>query len=562
MTSLVSFSQVIDLYKSNRTPEYHQVIEFYQHLDSLYENAKLLTCGPTDSGYPLHLFVIDRDKDFDPVAARKKGKAIVLLNNGIHPGEPDGIDACINLANDILTKGKYADDLRDVVLCIIPVYNIDGCLNRNSTSRVNQDGPESFGFRGNAQNYDLNRDFIKCDALNAQSFTEIFRTWDPDLFIDTHVSNGADYQYTMTLIATQHSKLLPPLGDYLKATMLPALYAGMEKEGFPMCPYVNEIDRIPDNGIAEFLETGRYSTGYTSLFNTIGFMPETHMLKPYPQRVESTYDFIKVSLAFVHAHKNELLDVREKAKQYTASSKEFAINWEMDTVHYENFLFRGYEAKYKPSEVSGLDRLYYDRNAPYEKDIRFYNQYNPSLIVQAPEAYIIPQSWRNVIQRLQLNRIAMERLEKDTVMEAEIYYIEDFHNRDAFEGHYLHSVVTMRKEMQKMQFHKGDYLIRMNQEANNYLIQTLEPQAPDSFFAWGFFDGILMQKEYFSDYVFEDIAAELLKENPQLKKMLDEKKKSDPDFAKDADAQLNFVYTHSKYMEPSYRRYPVARILK
>ena len=70
-------------------------------------------------------------------------------------------------------------------------------LNRNSTTRTNQNGPESYGFRGNARNYDLNRDFIKSDTKNAKTFAQIFHLVQPDVFIDNHVSNGADYQYIL-----------------------------------------------------------------------------------------------------------------------------------------------------------------------------------------------------------------------------------------------------------------------------------------------------------------------------------------------------------------------------
>lgn len=560
--SLMGKSQITELYKQNQTPTYFEVIDYFKKIASENTSAKLFEYGKTDSGFPLHLFVIDKDKDFEAQKIKQKGKTILLIDNGIHPGEPDGIDACIKMLDDIFVKQDSSYHLDELVICIIPVYNIDGALNRNSTSRVNQDGPESFGFRGNAQNYDLNRDFIKCDALNAQSFTEIFRTWDPDIFIDTHVSNGADYQYVMTLIETQHNKLTPPLGDYLHNTLSPYLYQKMEAVGFPMCPYVNEFDKIPDNGIIEFCDYGRYSTGYTTLFNTIGFMPETHKLKPYEQRVEATYQLLKIVIEFMHAHSDEILSVRNKAKQLTISSETFAIDWKLNMDKKQDFLFKGYEAKYKPSEVSGADRLYYDRSQPFEKIIPFYNQYDIAQKVSVPKAYLIPAAWRNVIQRLQLNKVQMQQFEKDTSMLVEVYYIESFQTTPtAYEGHYLHSDVVLRKEMQEIKFHQGDFLIYLNQEANRYLIETLEPQAPDSFFAWNFFDAILMQKEWFSDYVFEDIAADILKENPDLKAELEVKKAADKDFANNPMAQLAFVYHHSKYYEPSHNRYPVYRLM-
>lgn len=556
-------SQITELYQINKTPLYSEIISYYQTLEKTWEYAQLMEYGTTDSGEPLHLFVIDTDKDFDPGIIRSKGKSILLINNGIHPGEPDGIDACIKLCSELSVTEDLREQLKNVVLCIIPVYNIDGALNRNSTSRVNQDGPEEFGFRGNAQNYDLNRDFIKCDALNAQSFTQIFRSWDPDVFVDTHVSNGADYQYVMTLIATQHSKLTEPLGSYLKKTMLPELYTGMEKAGFPMCPYINEIDRIPDNGISGFLDLGRYSTGYTALFNTIGFMPETHMLKPYPQRVESTYALLKIYLDYVNKNAEEIIRVRTTAKENTRNATTFAINWELDITNKEFFLFKGYTAKYKKSEVSGLDRLYYDKNEPFEKNILFLDTYKTAQVINAPKAYVVPAAWREVIQRLQMNNVVMTKFSEDTIMEMEMYYIDKFINTPyPFEGHYLHSDIKVHTEIQYIQIRKGDYIIYVDQETNNYIVQTLEPQAPDSFFAWGFFDAIMMQKEWFSDYVFEDLAAEILRNDPALRKKLEETKAADTEFANDAFKQLQFVHQHSIYMEKSYGRYPVGRLLK
>ncbi|MDQ3292253.1 MAG: hypothetical protein M3Q05_13280, partial [Bacteroidota bacterium] len=191
----------------NKTATYQECIAYYQKLDKAYEALKLVEYGSTDVGKPLHVAVLSSDKDFNPVSLRKKNKRILLIQNGIHPGEPEGIDASMMLARDYLQKKEWQAYLKDVVVLFIPIYNVDGSLNRNSYSRANQEGPESYGFRGNARNLDLNRDYIKNDSRNAQTFTKIFQEWQPDVFVDTHTSNGADYQHTMTLIATQKDKL-------------------------------------------------------------------------------------------------------------------------------------------------------------------------------------------------------------------------------------------------------------------------------------------------------------------------------------------------------------------
>jgi hypothetical protein len=546
---------------SNQTLTYQEAIFCYEKMAAAYPDIfHLSTAGSTDSGHPLHVAVLNTAGVFEPEAIRKSGKRILLINNGIHPGEPEGIDATIMLLRDYLEKKEWQKTLEHVVLVVIPVYNIDGCLNRGSFSRANQDGPEAYGFRGNARNYDLNRDFLKCDSRNARSFNQIFTTWLPDIFVDNHTSNGADYQYTMTLIATQHNKLEAPLGEFLEQTMLPELYAEMKARKWEMIPYVDSPKETPDSGIVGFCDYGRYSTGYAALWNTIGFMPETHMLKPFKDRVWSTYHFMDVVLHFMAKHIPEIRDARAKAWENTRTKTEFVLDYAMDQKKQDIITFKGYEAKYKPSEVSGLPRLWYDRNAPYEKKIPYYNHFVPQIKVDKPAAYIIPFAWEHVIERLKINGVKMTALSQDITIDTETYFIKDFKTRNGWEGHYFHHSVTLEKKQIKRSFSKGDMVILTNQPANRYLLETLEPNAPDSWFAWNFFEPILMQKEYFSAYVFEDLAAQFLKENPSVKAELDAKRKAEPEFAADASLQLDWVYRKSPWYEPTHRMYPVARI--
>ncbi|RZK98864.1 MAG: hypothetical protein EOO62_25700, partial [Hymenobacter sp.] len=264
----------------NTTATYAECIGFYKELAASYPaTMQLREAGPTDSGQPLHEVVLSADGTFEPGASRAKGRPVLFIQNGIHPGEPEGIDASMMLARNILQDNKLRNLLQKVTVVIIPAYNIDGMLNRNSTTRANQNGPAAYGFRGNARHLDLNRDFVKQDSRNARSFAALFGKWRPEIFVDTHTSNGADYQYTITLIPTQPDKLGPELGKYLQNSLLPALYKGMDQKHWPMTPYVDFEGETPESGLRAFLESPRYSTGYAALFNTIGFMPETHMLK-------------------------------------------------------------------------------------------------------------------------------------------------------------------------------------------------------------------------------------------------------------------------------------------
>lgn len=563
LSAILSFSQVTGFEQSNgsQSPTYPEIINWWQKLDAAAPIVKMQAMEPTDAGFPLHLILVSADKDFNIPSLKKKGRTILFINNGIHPGEPDGIDASMLLVRDIV-QNKYKLP-SNVVLAIIPVYNIGGALNRSPNYRIDQNGPGEKGFRGNGQNLDLNRDFIKCDSKNALSFTKIFQYLDPDVFVDNHVSNGADYQHVMTLLTSQHNRVGGALGEYLNKTFEPALYVAMKAKGFDLVPYVNHFADTPDKGWTEFWDSPRYGSGYGTLWNTFSFVPETHMLKPYKQRVASTRALMESFIEYAGAHAKEIVQLRAEAKKASQTQTSFPLAWKLDRSRYSEINFKGYEAGYKPSAISGLPRLYYDRSKPYEKKIPFYNYYTDTLSVQKPKAYIIPQAWWKVIDRLQTNNVQMQRLTKDTTMNVEWYRIDAFQSTPRpYEGHHPNSSIRVSKSIRAVRFRKGDYLIPMNQQANRFIIETLEPQAEDSYFAWNFFDPILGQKEGFSDYVFEETATEYLKNNPNLRQQLEARKAADTSFARNGRAQLNFVYENSPYFEPVYMQYPVYRLLK
>src|SRR6187551_149337 len=349
------------------TPTYDEIIATYTELVKGSKIAQLTECGTTDIGKPLHLVVISKDGKFDPQFSGFKTR--IFINNGIHPGEPDGIDACIELTKTFLAHPELLPE--KMVICIVPVYNVDGCLNRSATSRANQNGPEEYGFRGNAKNLDLSRDFIKCDAANTFALEQAIRQWKPDIFIDTHVSDGADYQYVMTLIESQRSKMNYIVADFVKYKMMPSLTATMKEKKYEMCPYVETLGETPESGIVGFLETPRFSTGYTSLFNCISFVVETHMWKPYNDRVWATYEFLMATINFGGHNWEDIFSARLAADNNVKAQKSFTLNWKLDTTKFEWISFNGFEAKHKLSGISGQQRLYYDRNAPYTKQVKY-----------------------------------------------------------------------------------------------------------------------------------------------------------------------------------------------
>jgi len=542
-----------------QTATYAECIAFYRQLDALSPLVAIKEMGMSDAGYPYHVVLYSNDGVADPAVWHRRGKLVILINNGIHPGEPDGVDASMLLIRDLVTKKIHIPD--NIALAVIPLYNIGGSLNRGSFSRVNQNGPESYGFRGNAQNLDLNRDFTKNDSRNAQSFVQIFHWVNPALQIDNHVSDGADYLYTMTLLCTQWNKLGGALGAFLHDVFQPALFTGMEKKGWPMTPYVDFEEGNPRRGWDAFYDEPRYSSGYAALFHTIAFMPETHMLKPFKDRVLSDYALMETMIAQGSRYAEELLTKRKQDIAADLDSSRLALDWKVDTTKWDAISFKGFESDTKTSEVTGLPRMYYDHTRPFERSVKFFNYFAADVWVTVPKAYLIPQGWHAVTDLLQLNGVRMRRLTRDTTVTVEVYHIGDYKSYPrAYEKHHKNTAIRVGTDQESIHFLRGDLVVSTDQPARRFLVEMLEPTGEDSYFAWNFFDAILQQKEGYSAYRWEDVAADWLKEHADVREKLEEKRKSDSAFAQNARAQLEFVYTHSPYYEPAHLRYPVYRV--
>jgi len=515
--------------------------------------------GDTDSGKPLHIVTLNMSGSGDNFESLRQNNRILLINNGIHPGESDGIDATMLLYRDFVQG--HIEAPKNTVIVTIPIYNVGGSLNRNSGTRTNQNGPKEYGFRGNARNFDLNRDFIKSDTKNAKTFAEIFHLVQPDVFMDNHVSNGADYQYTLTHLFTQHNKLGGKLGMYIHSEMMPQLENKLEAKSWDITPYVNVFNSTPDNGFSQFLDSPRYSTGYTTLFNTLGMMVETHMLKPYKQRVEGTYEVMKSMIEITEEQGDIITQLRKEQAKTWSAGKIYPLTWTIDTTKSSTLKFKGYEGKIIESNITGAQRLKFDKSRPFTKEVTYRNHFTPTTEITIPKAYIIPQGWYTVMDVLKLNKIEFTQIENDTTITVESYKIDDYKTRkSAYEGHYPHFKTKVKSTDEKVKFRKGDYFISTNQKAIRYLIETLEPTAPDSFFNWNFFDTILQQKEGFSPYVWEDKAEMLLRTNPKLQIEYNVKISYDEAFANNWYAQLDWLHKHSKNYEKTHLQYPVYRI--
>ncbi len=555
-----SFSAHFENSNGSETATYHQTIDFYKEIAQEFSEINIKTIGDTDSGNPLHIVTFNKNGDFN-FKKIAKTKTILLINNGIHPGESDGIDATMMLFRD-LALGKIPTP-QNTVIVTIPIYNIGGSLNRNSNTRVNQNGPKSYGFRGNTKNYDLNRDFIKTDTKNAETFSKIFHEVNPDIFIDNHVSNGADYQYTLTHLFTQHNKLGGDLGTYLHQDMMPMLENNLEKINWDITPYVNVYNDVPEKGFSQFIDHPRYSTGYTALWNSLGMMVETHMLKPYNKRVEATYNLMNEMIAIAEKDGKKIKTLRKNALSQHINWKYYPTAWAVDTTKSSIINFKGFQADTIISKVTGFKRLKYNRNMPFTKEVRYQNYFKAVDSIEIPSWYVIKKGYDNVMKRLNLNNIKYAKLKKDTLIHVDAYRILEYETQEKpYEGHYPHYNTKVSHSGREILFEKGDILVPTDQKGIRYILETLEPSAKDSFFNWNFFDTILQQKEGFSPYVFEDEAYKMLLKDDKLKSAFELEKLNDEAFASDWYAQLDWIFKRSPHYEASHLQYPVYRILK
>lgn len=519
-------------------------------------------------------------------------KLRLLINNAIHPGEPCGVDASLALARQLLGQPALPPNVEgqgfeqdpdaaaiwpvtsrrswegapanweQAIVAIIPFYNVGGVLDRGCCSRANQNGPEAYGFRGNARNFDLNRDFMKMDTQNAESFARFYTAFDPDVFIDTHTTNGADYPYTMTCITTQPDKAGPEMGEYLRDRWDPNLYAAMESVGYPMSPYVYSLGATPDSGLVGFLETPRYSTGYGALWGSIGLTAEAHMLKPFPERVQAMLNLIQNALALGLEDREAIKTQRDAARAAWLEADSLPIRWERNETDSTPIQFTGYTARYEPSAITGAERLRYDRESPWTATIPFFNHYAPSKWARVPAHYVIPAGWLDVVKRLRANGVALRQVESPATVDLEVTELVDYSSsKEPYEGHHVNRALAVERSVQAVQLQPGDWLVPTAQPAVRYIVEALELEAHDSFWTWGAFDSAMQRKEGFSAYVFEDTAAALLEQDPDLARAFDAAQTEHPEWKDDPASALRWIYEHSPYSESGAGWYPVMKTL-
>jgi hypothetical protein len=433
-------------------------------------------------------------------------------------------------------------------------------MQRSSTSRANQNGPEEYGFRGNARNLDLNRDFVKMDSENAFTFSRIFHALDPDVFVDNHVSNGADYQYTLTYISSMRERLSPSLNELTYTMCIPSIEKELATRKVDLFPYVELKGETPETGIVAFNDLPRYAMGYASLFHSVSFTVETHMLKPFKDRVQVTYDFLDVLIKWTASMSNEIEKHRKDAFEWSGNQTEYWYNYEL-TDEKDSLLFKGYEYSKPIDPITNLPRLFYDKSKPFEKYVPYFRKYKPNNKHIIPRYFVIGGQEKETINRLRSNNIEFYTLKTDSMVNASSFRINSCKSLSKpYEGHFKHNSILFDKFQVNLSLKPGDIIISTNQRGRNFILASLIPDAEDSFFSWNFFDSYLQQKEYFSSYVFIDQVKFILDSNPKLKQEFEKKKIDNEVFRNSEWEQLYFIYKNSPYFEKSFMVLPIYSI--
>ena len=548
-----------------QTPRYAETVAYSQKLAAASDWIVYKSFGKSGENRDLPLLIASKDKTFTPEAARKNGKAIILIQACIHAGESDGKDAGLALLRDIAITKTRADLLDNAVILFIPVYNVDGHEYFTPFNRINQNGPAEMGFRANATNLNLNRDYMKADAPETRAWLALWNDWKPDFFIDCHGTDGADFQYNVTYEYAHFGEVSPAIKNWMDTHFDGVIVPQVEAEGNLMTHYVEFAGRDVSKGVATFIATPRFSTGYVPLRNRAGLLIETHMLKPYKSRVHGTYDVLRYTIEEIGKNKQSLFEANrqaenetvERGKTYDASRK-FPLQIEV-TDKSIPFAFKGIEYKVEESDISGAKQLIYGTK-PLNITIPKFDEGKISVAVAPPLYYIIPPQWTDVIEVLDAHGVKFRRLVKTQNLKVEDYRLTEpkwaansFENRLPLS--YQVNAVTETRE-----FPAGSVVIPLAQETGSVIIDLLEPNSQDSFAYWGFFNSIFEQKEYGEGYVLEKLAREMLSKDANLKKEFDEKLK-DEKFAQSPPARLRFFYDRSPYYDARIGLYPVGRIV-
>lgn len=533
-----------------KTPRYNETMDFFKRLADKSPMVNFEKFGVSPQGRDLNIVIVDKDGLTSADAIKAKGRVVILVQCCIHSGEPDGKDAIMIFLRDLIISGKDKSLLNDVSFVMIPIFNVDGHEDFRATNRINQNGPEELGTRNTAQLLNLNRDYLKSDTPELKAWLRLYNKWNPELFIDCHVTNGADFQYVMTYDIENHGKAFTePMQGFSKDVFEKQLNQKMTSVGFPMFPYCNyERTYAPELGASLDVFDPRYSQSYTAYRNRLGLLLETHIYKPYKSRVMATLEAIRQSAYILQANKKELLKSIDEADKVTASAEyrktPFPIKYEIDKSQVSYVDYLGWQRDTVKSDLSGGQWVKHNYDKPFTYNVPLYQHHKIAQEVRIPKAYVIMPQYGALTELLELHGLKYTILEEAKEMEVETYrYTGGTFSTRQSEGRVPVVKTTYTTQTEKLLCPKGSYIVDMNQPNAKLAVYMFEPDAPGSLTYWGFFNThVQSENEYWINLAYMEVKGrEMLEQNPKIRAEF-EKKMTDPEFANSPDAILNYFY--------------------
>jgi hypothetical protein len=565
----ICFSQNIKLItffeKSNflETPRYDSTIAFCKALANESNLIHYSSFGVSPEGRELPVLIADKDKISDPALLKKSGRTILLIQACIHAGEPDGKDAGFLLFRDFISDKNISKYLENVSIVFIPILNVDGHERWSAYNRINQNGPKEMGWRTNANNLNLNRDYIKAEAPETKAWIELFNKVDPDFFIDCHVTDGADYIYPITYGIEINGNMDSNITKWQRNTYLPEITSLMEKANSPIFHYVSfrEWHNI-ESGLESWVTPPMLSNGYTAMVNCPGLLIESHMLKDYKTRVLATNKMLEFTLQILNESGKKLKEFKKEADVYSAS-EEFRktpfpldFNFTNDSTMVE---FKGMEYTQEKSDLTGGTWFKFGKTIKNYK-LPYFNNIKPTAFAYLPKYYVVPKQLLFVEDLLKIHNIKYYKTKNDTTIIATTYIFNNVQfSATPYEGRQRVTSFNADTTKIKMDFVKGSILVPVNQPKSRLVAHIFEPMSDASLLKFGYFNTIFEQKEYGESYVLEPLAREMLKD-PEIKKQYETEVKNNPDYPKDPDAVLNWFYSHSEYRDKLQNVYPIGKI--
>jgi hypothetical protein len=497
------------------TSHYGDVRKFLDSLRALRAPLAFGSIGKTNEGREIPFVIASRPLVTSPAEAKRLARPIVYVQGNIHAGEVEGKDALLALVRDLAFAGK-PNALDSIVLIAVPIYNADGNerFAPQSVNRTEQNGPEMVGVRSNAQRLDLNRDYVKAEAPETRASLGMFNTWDPDVFVDLHTTDGSFHGYALT-----YSPSLSPAavfgGVYARDSLLPILRERMRvRDGFEVFDYGNFVtdDRglVPDTTVRQAWATydarPRFGTNYYGIRGRIAILSEAYAHDPLERRIGSTYAFVNEILSLVGEKGTAIRSLTARADsqplawgrspdslQLVAVRSELIATPSMMDVIREDLEKTGDSSLTQPGVPRG------QRRTGRFRSIRMpvYDRFTSTLDRTPPAAYVIAPEDTAVVTLLRLHGIHVDRSDTAWRARGESFVIDSIITAQRpFQGH--HEVrLKGRWERGTQTLPPKSFIVSTAQPRGALIVYLLEPESDDGFTTWNLFDSRLRKGERF-----------------------------------------------------------------